>query len=327
VRLDTFVGRERDVDEVEALLESTRLVTLTGPGGAGKSRLAEEVAERYGRRTGDRAVLVELAPVDDDGLVSGKIASRVGLPSAEPLDGLISLLGDRSFLFVLDNLEHLPGIGAIVDALLRGTSGIRILATSRAPLGVPGEQQYGVPPLDVPAAADADAERIAATPAVRLLLDRARASDPRLDVTTDNAETLGRIVRMVDGLPLALEIVAPWLRPLTPDGVLEQLQRPLDIAGRGLADARHRTLRDTIAWSSDRLTAEQRDLLARLSVLRGSGDLDAITALADGVLPRPVVDVLVDLVDRNLVQPSPALNRRPRFRMLETVRHFAADQL
>ena len=327
VRLDTFVGREREVDEVEALLGSTRLVTLTGPGGAGKSRLAEEVAERFGRRTGDLAVVVELAPVDDDGLVPGKIASRIGLPSAEPLEGLISLLGGRPFLFVLDNLEHLPGIGTTVDALLRGASGVRILATSRAPLGVPGEQQYGVPPLDVPAAADVDAGRVAATPAVRLLLDRARASDPRLDVTTDNAETLGRIVRMLDGLPLALEIVAPWLRPLTPDGVLEQLQRPLDIAGRGIADARHRTLRDTIAWSADRLSPEQRELLACLSVLRGSGDLDAVTALAGRVLARPVVDVLVDLVERNLVQPAPPLNRRPRFRLLETVRHFAADQL
>jgi predicted ATPase/DNA-binding SARP family transcriptional activator len=327
VRLDTFVGRERELDEVEALLGSTRLVTLTGPGGAGKSRLAEEVAERVGRRTGEVAVVVELAPVDDDALVPGKIASRVGLPSAEPLDGLISLLAGRSFLFVLDNLEHLPGIGATVDALLRGTSGIRILATSRAPLGVPGEQQYGVPPLDVPDAADGDARRIAATPAVRLLLDRARSSDPRLDVTPDNADTLGRIVRMLDGLPLALEIVAPWLRPLSPDGVLEQLQHPLDIAGRGLADARHRTLRDTIAWSWDRLSPEQRDLLACVSTLRGSGDLDAITAIAGTALQRPVVDVLVDLVDRNLVQPAAPLNRRPRFRLLETVRHFAADQL
>jgi predicted ATPase len=315
------------VDDVEALLDSTRLVTLTGPGGAGKSRLAEVVAERFGRRTGERAVLVELAPVDDADLVPGKIASRVGLPSAEPLDGLISLLADRSFLFVLDNLEHLPGIGATVDALLRGTSGVRILATSRAPLGVPGEQQYSVPPLDVPAVADADAERVGATPAVRLLLDRARASDPHLDVTPDNAETLGRIVRMLDGLPLALEIVAPWLRPLTPDGVLDQLQRPLDIAGRGIADARHRTLRDTIAWSSDRLSPEQRTLLACLSTLRGSGDLDAVTAIAGPMLQRPVVDVLVDLVERNLVQPAPPLHRRPRFRLLETVRHFAAEQL
>ncbi len=175
--------------------------------------------------------------------------------------------------------------------------------------------------------AEADAGRVAATPAVRLLLDRARASDPRLDVTPDNADTLGRIVRMLDGLPLALEIVAPWLRPLTPDGVLEQLQRPLDIAGRGIAEARHRTLRDTIAWSSDRLSSEQRNLLACLSVLRGSGDLDAITAIAGPDLERPVVDVLVDLVDRNLVQPAPPLNRRPRFRMLVTIRHFAADQL
>ena len=327
VRLDTFVGREREVAEVEALLGSTRLVTLTGPGGAGKSRLAEEVAERYGRRTGDLAVVVELAPVDDDTLVPGKIAARVGLPSAEPLEGLVSLLAGRSLLFVLDNLEHLPGIGTTVDALLRGTSGLRILATSRAPLGVPGEQQYGVPPLDVPDVADVDAGRVAATPAVRLLLDRARANDPRLDVTPDNADTLGRIVRMLDGLPLALEIVAPWLRPLTPDGVLEQLQRPLDIAGRGLTDARHRTLRDTIAWSWDRLSSEQRNLLACLSVLRGSGDLDAITASAGPVLQGPVVDVLVDLVERNLVQPAPPLNRRPRFRLLETVRHFAADQL
>ena len=121
--------------------------------------------------------------------------------------------------------------------------------------------------------------------------------------------------------------MAPWLRPLTPDGVLDQLQHPLDIAGRGIADARHRTLRDTIAWSSDRLSPEQRNLLACLSVLRGSGDLDAVTAIGGEALERPVVDVLVDLVDRNLVQPAPPRNRRPRFRMLQTVRHFAADLL
>ena len=325
-RLDAFVGREQERAEVAELLRQQRLVTLTGPGGAGKTRLAEEVAAHTDADV--PAVLVELASLSDPALVPATVAARLGLPSAETVDALATMVTGRPLLLVLDNLEHLRGVGPLVAALLRRTDGVRVLATSREPLRVAGEQLFEVRPLPVPAPYVRGVTDVLAAPAIALLVARARADDPHFVVTDDNADVLARIARALDGLPLALEIVAPWLRPLSPSGVLEHLERILDLRMRsGDVERRHRTLRDTIAWSHDRLRPPEQALFARLSVLRGGGDLPAVEAVGGPELGAPVVDLLVDLVDRHLVQAAEPVAGRPRFRLLETVREFAAERL
>ncbi len=327
-RLDSFVGREGVVASVHALLGSCRLVTLTGPGGSGKTRLAEEVAAAAERNGDGEVVVVELAPLEDAALVPATIASRLGLTGSEPLPALVGLLADRSLLLVLDNLEHLPGVDATIRALLRGSRHLRILATAREPLRVAGEQRFPVPPLDVPAPGDSDVQRLAASASVRLLVDRAHAVDPTFRVDAANVMALAEVVRRLDGLPLAIEIVAPWLQALTPAGLLAHLDHPLDLPGRRSdAERRHETLRDAITWSHHRLPAEARDLLARVSVFRGAADLDAITAIAARAPGETVLPLLADLVDRNLVQAAPPVAGRPRFRLLATIREFCAEQL
>jgi predicted ATPase/DNA-binding SARP family transcriptional activator len=327
-RLDSFVGREHEVADVLDLLAAHRLVVLTGAGGAGKTRLAEVVGSQWATRTGQPSTVVELASVDDSALVPATIAARLGRASAEPVQALVAMLARRPLLLVLDNVDHLPATGTLVTTLLRGTTGLRILVTTRQPLRIQGEQQYVVPPLPVPPSEVRDALGTAASAGVRLLVDRARTADPHFELSDANAGVVGDIVRRLDGLPLALEIVAPWLRALTPDGVLEQLERPLDLPGRtGDGDRRHRTLRDAIEWSYRHLDGDSRRLLSRMSVLRGGASLPALEAICGEGLRAPVMRVVVELVDRSLVQPAPAVGALPRFRLLETIRRFSAEHL
>jgi len=328
VRLDSFVGREQEIADILGLLAAHRLVALTGPGGAGKTRLAEVVAAGWTARTGEPFAVVELAPVEDPALVPGTIAATLGHTSAEPVEALVAMLARSPLLLVLDEVEHLPATGALVSTLLRGTTRLRVLTTTRQALRIAGEQQYAVQPLPVPAPEVRDAAGSAATPAVRLLLDRARAVDPGLELTDENAGVMGDIVRRLDGLPLALEIVAPWLPALTPEGVLGQLEQLLDVPGRTSdVQQRHHTLRSTIEWSYRRLDEDSRGLLARMSVARGGASLPALDAIGGPELGDRVVPLVVGLVDRSLVQPAPAAGGVPRFRLLETIRRFAAERL
>jgi len=326
-RLDSFVGREDDVRAAVSLLTSARMVTLTGPGGSGKTRLAEVVADAYGTAADIDVAVVELASVEEAARVPGMIAARLDIAPADTLEALVPKLAERTVLVVLDNLEQIPAVGAVVTGLLTGAAGVRVLATSREPLHVPGEQRYPVEPLRLPPHGEIDLRVLASAPSVALLLDRARAADPQMVLTAGNAAAVRDIVRGLDGLPLALEIVAPWLSVLTPAGLLAELRHPLDLrARRPDADSRHRSLRTAIAWSHDRLTASQQRLLARLSVLVGGAGLDAILALGDD-LDAAALEILMDLVDRHLVQRAEPVDGTPRFRLLETVREFAAERL
>ena len=278
---------------------------------------------------------MELAPLRDHELAAATVAVAVGVqPSAgsDALESVVTRLRTLEGLLVLDNLEHLPGAHRLVDRLHRETRRLRVLVTSREPMRIEGEQQFLVQPLEVPdAATESDLDALAAVDSVRLFLDRARAHDPTQALDAANAHDIAEIVRRLDGLPLALEIAAPWMRLLTPGGLLERLAAPLDVSARRVdAPVRHRTLRDTITWSYELLPDEERELLRAVAVFAGSFTLEAAERVVPGVGMPARVDVaegLFDLVDRHLVQPADPVAGRPRFRLLETIRSFAADEL
>ena len=335
--LDSFVGRDGDMRQVTALLASHQLVTLTGPGGSGKSRLAAEVLQQQSQ-SGWPGWFVEMAPLREGAQVPATIAAAIGLQvsaGTDPMRTLSEYLADTSALLVLDNLEHLQGVRRVVDDLRRSTRDLQILLTSREPLRLVGEQQYPVPLLAVPAADDlASGSTLEQVDSVRLLVDRARTHLPGFAVTAENAAAIAAITRRLDGLPLAIEIVAPWLRLLTPADLASRLSEPLDMPGRRAdAPARHRTLRDTIAWSYDMLPPQEQALLCRLAVFAGGFTVSAVEGvcgasppMADVNVGETVAESLFNLVDRNLVQVGAPVLGQSRFRLLQTVHDFAVDR-
>jgi len=313
----SFVGREDQIDELRRQLGSTRLVTLTGPGGVGKSRLAVRVAESLVDDHPDGVWLVELAGMSDPALVPQQVLSVLGVPEAaaeSAAEAVAGHLADRCVLLVVDNCEHLVGAcAALADAILRRSSLARVLATSREPLGVPGETTWAVPPLPAPDAA-------------RLFVDRAHAAAPELDLNAVAAD-VDAICARLDGIPLALELAAARTKVLSPAQIADRLGDHLSllVGGPSAAPGRHQTLRAAIDWSFEALAAEERALFARLSVFAGGCGLEAAQAVCgDG--DRDVLDALAALVDKSLV----AIDRRadrPRYRMLETLRQYAAERL
>ncbi|HYN95966.1 MAG TPA: AAA family ATPase, partial [Pilimelia sp.] len=325
----TFVGRSDDLARVDKLLGESRLVTLTGPGGAGKTRLAVEAA---GRLDGDVA-FVELAPLAPGADVAHAVVSGLGLRESallsvdrrgEPVDRLVAALADRPLLLVLDNCEHVVApTAALVDRLLRACPRLRVLATSREGLGITGETLCPVLPLALPPPGVAPAEA-AEYPAVRLFVDRAAAVRPDFVLDGPTADAVGRVCRALDGLPLAIELAAARLRSLTPAELAARLDDRFALLSRGsrAAVARHRTLRAVVEWSWDLLADEERTLARRLTVFRGGATLPAVEAVCG--LPRPAaLDALAGLVEKSLVDALPS----GRYRMLETVRAFAAERL
>jgi predicted ATPase/DNA-binding SARP family transcriptional activator len=312
----TFVGREGHIAELRRHLASTRLITLTGPGGVGKSRLAVRVAESLVADHPDGVWLVELAGLSDPALVPQQVLSVLGVPeaAAESAAEAVALhLADRCALLVVDNCEHVvDACAALADAILRRSSQARILATSREPLGVPGETTWAVLPLPAPDAA-------------RLFVDRARAVAPDVDLDSAAAD-VEVICARLDGIPLALELAAARTKVLSPAQIAERLGDHLGllVGGPRAAPGRHQTLRAAIDWSFEALSAEERALFARLSVFAGGWTLDAAQAVGGGA--DDVLDPLGALVDKSLV----AIDRRagrPRYRMLETLRQYAAERL
>jgi predicted ATPase/DNA-binding SARP family transcriptional activator len=331
-QLTSFVGRDAEVRELAALTAAHRAVTLTGAAGAGKTRLALELAARLRGRHPDGAWLAELAPATPD-QVPQAVASAIGLadqPGRTVAEALADYLGGRRLLLVLDNAEHLvDAVAGLVEPLLRAAPGLHVLATSRQPLGVAGEVTCEVAPLPVPPT-DAAAD-VGASDAVRLLAERARAADPSFAVTTAAAASLARICRRLDGLPLALELAAPRLRAFDPRDLADLLDDRFRLLGPATrrAPARHQTLRAAIGWSYDLLTPEEQTLFRRLSVFDGGFTLEAAGQVCAGQpLDRgAVVARLASLVDQSLV----AADRHPgggtRYRMLETLREYARERL
>jgi len=322
-QLTSFVGRDGELRQVAELLRQARLVTLLGPGGTGKTRLAVEAAADAGP-----SVFVALAPhVADDvpqavltalGLREGTSARR-GPGGADPVDRLVSALREQATLLVLDNCEHVVAAAAeLVARLLPACPGLRVLATSREPLGITGEQLAPIPRLAVPPPGVPAAEA-GAYPAVRLFLDRARASDPAFRLTDETAADLVRICTALDGLPLAIELAAARVRTLPVADIAARIGDRFQLLARGsrTADERHRSLRGVVEWSWDLLDEEERSLARRLTVFPGGATL----GYAEQVCAAPV-DLLPELADKSLVELS-----NGRYRMLETIRAFCAEKL
>jgi predicted ATPase/DNA-binding CsgD family transcriptional regulator len=333
-QVSTFIGREAELTEVRDLLAVSRLVTLTGAGGAGKTRLALQVAVTLADGAADGMWFADLAPLRDPDLVAATVADVLGVrqePGRPLLDTLAGAVGGRSLLVLLDNCEHVIGACAkLADALLRGCPGLAMLATSREPLGIDGERVYRVPSMATPADGD-DAAAIRASEAVRLLEDRAASQGAQLAWDEPAAAVVGRICRRLDGIPLALELAAARLRVMP----LAELEARLDerfvllTGGSRAALPRQQTLRAMVDWSWELLTAAERTVLARLSVFAGGFGLAAGEAVAAGPdVPAPeVLGYLGALVDKSLVQFGDPGTGPARYRLLETVRQYAAGQL
>ncbi len=333
-QVSSFIGREVELAEVRALVGGSRLVTLTGAGGSGKTRLGLQVAAGLADGAGDGVWFADLAPLQDPDLVAVTVADVLGVrlePGRPVLEAVVEALGGRSLLVLVDNCEHVIGACAkLADALLRGCPSLALLATSREPLGIDGEQVYRVPSLGVPAEDD-DAAAVRASEAVRLLADRAAAQGVPLASDAETARVAGRICRRLDGIPLAIELAAARLRVMPAAALEARLDERFALltGGSRAGLPRQRTLRAMVDWSWELLTGVERAVLARLSVFAGGFGLAAAEAVAAGpdVPAGEVLGHLGALVDKSLVQFGDTGAGSVRYRLLETVRQYAAERL
>src|SRR6185436_18810781 len=306
--LTPLLGRERELDETTRLLESTRLLTITGAGGSGKTRLALELAHRIGERF-DGVYWVDLASIAEPELIGQRILDALSIreaPAAGEMQVIIDQLRDRPTLLVLDNCEHLIHAAAIAaEAILRGCGRTTIVATTREALGIAGEQAWLVPPLST-------------SDASQLFEERARAVVPSFAIDANNAAAVARICTRLDGIPLAIELAAARVKVLTVEQIGERLSDAFRLLSSGSRTLpRHRTIRETIDWSFRLLSPDEQALFRRLAVFAGSFTLDAAEAICGG----DVLGLLSALVDKSLVLFD------VRYRLLETVRQFAAEKL
>ena len=332
--VSSFIGREGELAAVRALVAGSRLVTLTGAGGAGKTRLGLQVAAGLADGDGDGVWFADLAPLGDPDLVAVTVADVLGVrqETGRPvLEAVVDAVGGRRLLVLLDNCEHVIGACAkLADALLRGCPNLALLATSREPLGIGGEYVYRVPSLGVPADGD-DPGAIRASEAVRLLADRAAEQGVPLAGDEPAAKVAGRICRRLDGIPLAIELAAARLRVMLAGELEARLDARFALltGGSRAGLARQQTLRAMVDWSWELLTGAERAVLARLSVFAGGFGLAAAEAVAAGpdVPAAEVLGHLGALVDKSLVQFGDAGAGPGRYRLLETVRQYAAGRL
>lgn len=333
-QLTSFVGRQREIDEIKGLLNTTRLLTLTGPGGIGKTRLAIQIASEMVNRFADGVLLVSLSPVSDDTRVINVIADVLGVREIadEPiLETVKAFLNYRHILLVVDNFEHLMPAGQIILKLLVSAPHLKIIVTSRQVLHVPGEQEYLVPPLHLPANATSESiDVLSDYEAVALFVQRAKAVRSDFALTSENAEAIVGICQRLDALPLALELAAARIKLFTPQVMVSRLDSTLTTLTSGFTDVitgRQQTLRSTLDWSYNLLNDHERLILKRLGVFKNGASLDAVDAICADLSPLDILNGLASLVDKSLIQQQEGIDGEPRFWMLQTICEYALEKL
>jgi len=332
-----LVGREKEVSEVCDLLRGTetRLLTLTGPGGTGKTRLALQAAADLLDDFPDGTFFVPLATLSEAELFLSTVAETLGVRETgeQPLDeSLKDYLKERRLLLVLDNFEQVLGAAPTVTELLAGAPGLKVLATSRAPLGLYGEQEYAVPPLSVPDVRHLpDFKTLSQYEAVRLFIERAKSAKVDFEVTDESAPAVAEICVRLDGLPLAIELAAARIKMLPPKAMLQRLSSRLKLLTGGARDlpVRQRTLRGAIEWSHTLLGDGEKTLFARMAVFSGGRTLEAVEAVCDaqGDLPVDSFEGVSSLLDKSLLRQEEGPEGEPRFVMLETIHEYAREKL
>jgi non-specific serine/threonine protein kinase len=329
----SFVGRKQVIDDVKHLLRLARLVTLTGPGGAGKTRLALQVSEAVAGSYADGVAYVSLASTDDPALVPNTVAHAIGV-SEQPNQPLVESLGryfsSKNALLLLDNFEHVLESAYLVSNLLAAAPGLTIMTTSREVLHLNGEHEFRVPPMAKP-----DPTRVATVDdlsnneSVDLFVQRARAALPRFRLTQENAANVAAICSHLDGLPLAIELAAARVKMFNPQQLLERLQSRLHVLTGGLSDlpARQRTLRDTLDWSHALLDQDEQKLFARLAAFVGGRSLDAVEYVCALGLQIEVVAGLESLLNKSLIYHEDSPDGELRFLMLDTIHEYALERL
>ena len=334
IQLTSFIGRSTEIGEVKQLLSNGRLLTLTGPGGSGKTRLALQVAAEVIESFSDGVFFVALAPITSPGLVASTIAQSLSVAEVAGrsiADSLMDYLQRKSLLLLLDNFEQVISAAPLVAELLEACNELKILVTSRESLRISGEREYPVPPLALPDLTRIPSpESLAQFAAVELFIQRAQAVKPNFHITKDNAPAVVEICHRLDGLPLAIELAAARIKLLPPRAMLARLEHRLEFLTGGGRDlpARQQTLRNTIAWSYDLLDEDEQQLFQRLSVFVDGCTVEAVEAVAGEHPGRiSVLDQLGSLLDKSLLVEVEDPNGEPRFLMLEILREFGQEQL
>jgi len=336
-----LLGRDRELADIQQLVlhEGARLLTLSGPGGVGKTRLAMAAARLLEPSFPEGWRFVDLAPLSDPRLVLSAIGRACGLLHDNPHAPLLPLtraLRDRELLLLIDNFEHVIDAAIEVGQLIEACPALHVIVTSREPLRLRAEHEYPIQPLPLPIVPSTsqlgrdELESVAQNPSVALFVQRARAVRPTFALAAENARALAEVCVRLDGLPLAIELAAARVRFVPASALGARLERPLDLQS-GLRDApeRHRTLRDAIAWSYGLLSPEHQTIFTRMAVFAGGCSLEAAEAVCrpPDMTPDRVFEVLAELVERNLLLSDDAADGDVRFRLLETVREFAAERL
>lgn len=332
-QITSFVGRQSEITAVKQLLRTSRLLSLRGPPGTGKTRLAVQVASQLLDQYQDGVFFIDLAPISDPQLVLSTIAQEFDLKEAQnqPLiDTLIHHLHDKQMLVILDNFEQVIEAASLVSDILAACPGLKILVTSREPLHIYGEQEYPVPPLAVPEPSrPISLQEVAKYEAVELFSQRARAVQPGFTLSEGNVSSVSEICARLDGLPLAIELAAARSNLLSPESMCARLESRLRTLTGGARDLppRMQTLRAAIDWSYDLLNQDEQRLINSLSVFQGGRTIEAVEAICDLDLSLPVLDRLESLLNKNLLYSEKGKSGEMRFLMLETIHEYAREKL